>query len=661
MKEYSPDIDGLRAIAVVSVVLFHCGIAIVPGGFVGVDVFFVISGFLITRNILQDRASGEFTFAKFYLRRVRRLFPALFVTTAISCVFSLLLLNPQHLQEFGQSVVYSLFSAANIFFWMKQGYFDSAAEFKPLLHFWSLGVEEQFYLVWPAALILILLIRRRALPVVLILVAVATLALSQRLIHTDPASAFFLTPFRIWEFALGALCLWIPKIPRQWMRESLSIAGLLMIFISVLVFTRETPFPGVTALLPCLGAASVICSRNAPISGWVLRNRPAVAVGLISYSLYLVHWPILVFYKYFVFRSITSLEQAGIIAASLLFGAALYWWIEKPFRYGATRPLNQVLAAALLAFTVAPTYIASRHDGWPWRLSTDQQRHRQQIRTPSDAACQRTAFRVSVYDCMFGAVRNLNDFDVALVGDSHSWHWVPGLDALFRTNDIAAANFGSGGSLFFSGGLSYDNTVPRTFHQKMAVDIDHLLIQRRPAVVILSNRWSFPWHTFREPGEDGDRKFFTYGPYHDFTPQSSQAAMRAALTDTLKRYKNAGIYTILLGQVPYPGAKATQCLTRPKWLPAVHCQTVTKAAALKNLASTDRLLLDMKRMFPSDVTVILPSEFMCGEGNYCAFIEKGGVLYQENGHLSSFGSRIMAREHLREIVSIVKKKLSARD
>ena len=277
-----------------SVLLFHLDVALFSGGFVGVDAFFVISGFLITRLIRDDVAAGKFSFTRFYVRRARRIFPALFLTLAATFVAGYLLFSSQHLMRLGGALVSAVFSVSNFYFWGEAGYFDTAAHLKPLLHTWSLGIEEQFYLLWPAILVFTLLRAPRWAPVALLFVGGAlSLFLSEFFVRW-PSIAFYLLPFRAFEFALGAVLVWLNphRMKSAIWGELWVAAGLGMLGYSIVSFSGETPFPGLNALIPCVGTALIIYGGESRFLSRLLSNPIAVGIGLISYSLYLVHWPV---------------------------------------------------------------------------------------------------------------------------------------------------------------------------------------------------------------------------------------------------------------------------------------------------------------------------------------------------------------------------------
>ena len=370
---YRPDIDGLRALAVLSVIFFHYGVPGASGGFVGVDVFFVISGYLITKNIVESLDEGTFSFKWFYLRRVRRLFPALFATVVATFVIGLLVLPVELLSGLSKSTFATIFSLSNVLFWSESGYFDHEAVTKPLLHTWSLSVEEQFYLVWPASLFLITKFKGRAtLFAVMAIVGLASLVFAQRWLTTDPSGAFFLSQFRGSEFMIGAAAVFYSR--RQSVNplfaEALALAGLLLILVPVATYSEDTAFPGLNALPPCFGTALLICSGPTPHLGRLFVNRFAVGLGLISYSLYLVHWPLYVFYMFGNPDPISAVEQTGLVTVAIASAFLMYRYVELPSRrpnagsvlasHRTFAKLSAALAVSLAAVSAANAYTG----GW---------------------------------------------------------------------------------------------------------------------------------------------------------------------------------------------------------------------------------------------------------------------------------------------------------
>lgn len=372
-REYRPDIDGLRAIAVLSILLFHAGVDGFDGGYVGVDVFFVISGFLITSIIVRELAGGGFSIAGFYERRVRRILPALVAAVVATLAAGLVFLTPAQLEDLGASALATSVFASNHYFLAGAGYFDGPSEAKPLLHSWSLAVEEQFYIVYP----LLLAFLWRRLPG-RVAVAVATLALlsfvaSLVVLPRWPDAAFYLFPLRAWELLIGALlALGIFPAPGPRLRLVAAGAGILTILASVHLLTPETSFPGWAALGPTLGTALVIGSGTGavtPVHRW-LSVRALVYLGLISYSLYLWHWPVVVYAKQFLINEPTGWQVTAIIATSILLASLSWRFVEQPFRdrsrfKGRKRLFATAAAVVLVASLPAAAFVVS--DGLPGR------------------------------------------------------------------------------------------------------------------------------------------------------------------------------------------------------------------------------------------------------------------------------------------------------
>lgn len=356
---YRKDIDGLRAIAVLSVILFHAGVSFIGGGFVGVDVFFVISGFLITSILIQEKESGTYSLTNFYERRIRRIFPALFLIIAVTIALSWLYFLPKDMYEFAQSLIAVPFFSSNILFWKSSGYFDTDSELKPLLHTWSLAVEEQYYILFPIFLSLTWNIKRNRMISLFIAIILMSLILSIWGSYYKPIAAFFLLPSRIWELGLGALTAFYclkkePQVISNLYRQIGSLSGLVLIFASVLLYDANTPFPGLYALPPTIGTILVILfSTPDTLVGKTLGAKPLVAIGLISYSAYLWHYPLFAIYRY---DSLIEPDQTILLvlsALSLILAYFSWKFVEIPFRKkGAISRKNIFRLAAIASVTI---------------------------------------------------------------------------------------------------------------------------------------------------------------------------------------------------------------------------------------------------------------------------------------------------------------------
>ena len=447
-NSYRPDIDGLRAVAVLSVILYHAGFSTFRGGYTGVDVFFVISGFLITRLLTREiESTGRIDFYSFYLRRVRRLLPAFFFTLICSSFFAFWVLSPLQLEDYGASLIHSVISASNIYFYLDSGYFDTSADLKPLLHTWSLGVEEQFYVIWPFMLFVgskvILKKKKWLLPLLVILAGLVSLFFAEFLIARYPDAVFYLMPFRIFEFAIGALLVWVGPIKqlKPIILDGLLLLGLVLIGCSIYGYSGTTIFPGVSALLPCIGAALCIYSGHALHVGKVLRNRVAVSVGLISYSLYLAHWPVIVFYKKISIEELTQIESILLVVVSIVIAVFMYFWIEKPFRKVKLSNVSFLLACTLFSFTLS--YLGASmwaNGGWSWRawagISSNTINNKKGMRFQiRQKICERKGWD-KCDDLVNGAINAL------IIGDSHGVDALNGFEKTYPEHNFTLSELG---------------------------------------------------------------------------------------------------------------------------------------------------------------------------------------------------------------------------
>ncbi|MFZ5931265.1 MAG: acyltransferase family protein [Pseudomonadota bacterium] len=380
---YRPDIDGLRAVAVIPVVLFHSkislfGTSLFPGGFVGVDIFFVISGYLISNILLHDISRDQFSILTFYERRIRRIFPALFAVLLAATFAAFVILLPGALGEmdyFGTHLFGATFFYSNYQFMSETGYFAAAAEDNPLLHLWSLAVEEQFYIVFPVYLYFISRFFRDRLGLATMAVLLVSLVYSIYLVQNNPADAFYSTPARAWELMLGAILAIFPrKAPLdQRVAQLLGAAGLGFIAYSILFYSAQTPFPGAAALAPCVGAALILYTgqRNMTLAGRLLSTSAFRYPGLISYSLYLWHWPVLVFYRMYAITPVSQMETAMLLVAMTAAAWASWKFVEAPFRTRNVLAKQNPLFAAgagVMLVSAACGAIIGFNDGFPGRL-----------------------------------------------------------------------------------------------------------------------------------------------------------------------------------------------------------------------------------------------------------------------------------------------------
>jgi peptidoglycan/LPS O-acetylase OafA/YrhL len=374
-RPYRPDIDGLRAVAVAAVVLFHAEAPGFGGGFVGVDIFFVISGFLIGQIVCTEMAAGSFSLLAFYERRARRILPALFAMMAVTAVVAAYLLLPEALENFGESAIATALFVSNFYFWWETDYFATANAGAPLLHTWSLGVEEQFYLVFPIALIVVYRYAPARLAPIFWFFTLASLLFSQWAIRERPDLAFYLLPARSWEFGAGVAFAFglVPALGNKILREAAGLAGLILIAGSVMLVTPASPFPGLLAVPCCLGALLIIMAGGEARVNRLLSTPPFVGIGLLSYSLYLWHWPIFLFYEQ-RFGTPGAFEAAALIGAAVLVAWLSWKFVERPFRQRrlmGTRPLMFTAAAAASAASLVLGAVLVAAHGLPQRFAPE--------------------------------------------------------------------------------------------------------------------------------------------------------------------------------------------------------------------------------------------------------------------------------------------------
>ena len=376
---YRYDIDGLRAIAVLAVVAYHIIPWVFPGGYVGVDVFFVISGYLITRNIWKELEADTFSFSNFYAKRIRRLFPALMVVLLFCAVVVLLVGLPDETHLFGLSAISATLYVSNHYFLSLNSYFDSSLEANPLLHTWSLSVEEQFYLVFPVFFLLLFRMARKKATLIITLVLAVSLIGSEILVRVSEPTAFFIAPARFWQFLAGSILALNPskKMLPSIVMEVIGWLGMGLILFSIVAFSEFTPFPGLSAIMPTLGTVCLLYAgqRSGLLLGSLLKNNISRFFGNISYSLYLWHWPLIVFYKLELSPSPSTLERYALVAVSIMMGYLSWQFIEQPFRRFSVKHYRRRIyvsgALTSMALILIGVWFVTT-DGFRSRYSTEQ-------------------------------------------------------------------------------------------------------------------------------------------------------------------------------------------------------------------------------------------------------------------------------------------------
>ena len=641
--KYVPQLDGLRALAVIAVMLFHAGFETFGGGFVGVDVFFVISGYLITIIILTDLAQEKFSLLKFYLRRARRLLPALFLVTGISIPLAWLWLPPVPMRDFSQSLVAVPLFASNFLFWSETDYFDTASELKPLLHTWSLAIEGQFYLLFPILLIALYRAKKKFLIFGLAALCLVSVALAQWASSIAPAANFYLLPTRIWEFLIGSLAaIYILKAkhgpPGRNTAEILGTLGLGMVIYSVFTFSAQTPFPSIHALVPTIGTALVIVfSSGETFLGRALATKYLVGAGLVSYSAYLWHYPIFVFAR-----------QAGAQPSSLLWACVLIFFsfsmaylswkfIEKPFRSRSLVPAKRFLkiSSGVAVGLIALGLLGHTNDGFP---------------APQEA---------ELLPPQTEAILSANFF---VLGDSHADHLIPGLE---RITDGHVQNYTSAGCIPFRNVDRYDfRFTPGDCARTVNSHLDAIFEGDPEGYVLLSSMGPvyLEGTTFR--GKDEDRvtglgvEMITDPTMKDRW-QVYEVGMRSTLRE-LSQLQNST--TIITLDVPELGID-DGCQKIPskeldlgfttlsdfvgRWVTLRDCYVPRYEFDTRTMRYHD-LVKAVASEFPA-VLLFDPTEYFCDEIKCVGIDREYGLLYRDVDHLSKAGSDYYAK-HLAEFL-----------
>lgn len=620
---YRPEIDGLRAVAVLAVLSFHFGIPGFGGGFVGVDVFFVISGFLITGIIRADCETNTFSFLAFYTRRVRRIFPALFVTVAVSFLIGAVLMSPWAFQRLSLTSITALLSFSNITFWLQSDYFDASKWTKPLLHTWSLGVEEQFYFLWPAILVLLLAKSpRRLIPFWILAIGAVSLIAAEIAVRHSPTAAFYLLPFRVCEFMVGAILVWArPYNSYRTIDEAGFLLGVAGILASIIFIDAKTPFPGVTAMLPAVSTAVCIYFGKALTAQLLLGNNLAAAAGRLSYSLYLTHWPIVVFAKYFLLRELSGIETALGIGASFISAILLHRLVERPFRERSGYPSASASSVAkCVTIAIAAVSIpagTAQIDGWVWRVGGKPE----------------YASRFRYHNAFYGGVGCSNqpcetqsgsDLPVVFViGDSHARGLNAGLAKGFPEANFII--YGPNACTFFS--PDYTTGDPR-FRGRCHAAREQAFarIREASAPVILFQFWSYyaalPYTT-----KDGLKTFQSNSPeqYAQFVANQIISLKASLRIDRL----------VVVGGVPtFSGlGSPLDCLSRP--LQRQACSSSQRDTQVDR--THDRFNAAMAKLAIGSFEWVNPFDSFCDKDACSNLTTNGEVIYSDADHLSAKG------------------------
>ncbi|MHC2573960.1 peptidoglycan/LPS O-acetylase OafA/YrhL [Rhizobium leguminosarum] len=634
---YRPDIDGLRSVAVLSVVIFHAFPTVLPSGFIGVDIFFVISGFLISTIILDNLDRGRFSLLDFYSRRVRRIFPALAIVLAATAIFGWFALLPEEYKELGKHIAGGAGFVSNLVLWSESGYFDSAAEVKPLLHLWSLGIEEQFYIVWPAILWAAFRFRLPKLPVILLFAALSFIV-NFVSVHSDPVATFY-SPFtRIWELLIGAALAQAMIDGRDarpsffgatanWLNSSklTALAGAVLIGVALARLSPASTFPGWRALVPTVGAALLILS--APTNWFnakLLAFRPMVWVGLISFPLYLWHWPLLAFARVIEGETPSLAIRSAAVAASFALAAATFLLIERNIRRKwKSRAVTMTLAWIVGTVGVAG-YSIYLSNGAPERAGVvNDAKILEQL--------EGTTWKYTVNDiCKASYPATFRNFcyqnregspTMILLGDSYANALVAGL----------VTNPATKGEVI----LSYSSCDPSDSTDNPEIrpqcEAQNKIISETPSIryAIIETKWP----RFDSAGRLVD--LFTGTAAYD-TPWAPR--YRDGLDRRISLLESKGIKVFVFGPKPEIDYEPKYCFARPFKEPAKDCQ-LPEAGVQEQQRELSAVLSDVLAKHPN-VTLFDPNQLLCMDG-LCSLKSPDGLpMLRDKVHYSQYGSAL---------------------
>jgi len=645
--QYRRDIDGLRAIAILPVVLYHVGFNYFSGGFVGVDVFFVISGYLITSLIAKETDSGSFSLKDFYERRARRILPALFSVAFFASILAFFFLLPFDHNDFSQSLMATIGFASNFHFLGDTGYFDGPAEFKPLLHTWSLALEEQFYIFFP---LLFVFISRRLMfwrNKIILALFVSSLAISVWGVEYAPKATFYLLHTRAWELLLGSMLALniVRDIQNSSLKNVLSFAGLGLIFFSVLMFDTHTAFPGASAFLPCFGAFLVIWSNKngTTLCGKLLSLSPVVFIGLISYSLYLWHWVVIVFAKQILDRPLGLQEMSLSIIISLALSVFSWWYIERPVRkkmvFVTRKKLTYALGGAFV-FLFGLGLSGDITNGFPKRISEEARAYMDGAKdfNPDYEKCDHISPEniLARKLCPLGA-KDVQNPDFIMWGDSHADAIMPGIKKMAEKYKLKGwfASYNTCAPLL---GITRPLAAKSERCKEFNDAIFQVIKEKKIKHVLIAARWAGYAIGTQADGLDPDAVMLISFDRDNkaVTLEESKQTFSEGLKRTVQYFKESGVNLWIVEQAP------------------IYKKIIPRALARASLSGRDPSEIQqdysvytqrnsyMQQAFDGAVKqgahLVKLTDKLCTDKTTCLVSDQGRSLYRDDDHLSAFGA-----------------------
>lgn len=658
--QYRAEIDGLRAVAIIPVILFHAGFPLFSGGFVGVDIFFVISGYLITTIILTEKEQGKFSLINFYERRARRILPALFFVMLVSLPFAWLWLIPSDMKDFSQSLIGVATFSSNILFWQETGYWGTANELKPLLHTWSLAVEEQYYIIFPLYLMLMWRFRKRWILSSFMVIAVISLALAQWGAYNYQTATFFLLPTRGWELAIGASIafyfLYRKKTIRtllshRFIDETLGLVGLLMIGYAVFIFDKTIPFPSVYALIPTVGTALIILfSSSQTVIGRLLGTKILVSIGLISYSTYLWHQPLFAFARN---RSLTNPSEILYVVLaifSIMLGYLSWRYIENPFRAKGIFKRKTIFMFSAIGTVLFITIGLAGHytEGFQNRFEVKQSILDDFLPNNLRNNCGINADpkRNEINFCTLGTTIDNIDLSFAVLGDSHSSAILPAFDSAAQKNNTKYVHSGLGGCLPLLGVDVASGNYSRGVCENLASKQFEYIKNNGIKKVFLVARWSL----YTEKGTKGSNNYLLVDKNSKtLTREASRTVFARGIENTIEAYQSIGVNIFIVLQVPQQKVEPETLYYKLSKI-SISDDIIINQSISRNYSN--HLQAYNRKVFEGltfkNVKIINLDEYYCND-DVCLIGDKNHSYYLDKDHISISGANLVTDEIIKYI------------
>ena len=650
---YRPEIDGIRTIAVLSVLFFHAQFEIFSGGFIGVDVFFVISGYLITSVILREISLNKFTFINFYDKRIRRIFPALFFVIFCSVPFALLLMLPSDIRGYSQTLFASTIFGSNFLFWIQSGdYFDTGSIWKPLHHTWSLAIEEQFYFFHPIFLLIITKLSFRLQKIILLIGIFLSIAICIYLLDIDSKGNFYLLPSRVWELFAGAFLAYlnIEKIKTLFSKninDLIVIFGLILIFYAIITFDSLTPHPSLLTVIPVLGTVLIIIfGGKYGFSGFLLTNKIVVYIGLISYSLYLWHYPIFVFSRYFFLQDLTILNYFILIFITFLLSIFSYNYIEQPFR-NRTKFKRKTIFTFFFILSILFLYISfigSRTNGFEYKFKDE--------KLKNILIVKKTGMEdINGFHGVYPSKTSLIGDDSktpswALIGDSHAGSLASEMSRYLGSKNLSAIQLSQGGCGYVLGlKKSYSNPL---FCEELNIEIEKIILSKEIQNIVISARYvRYLFKTGYDNGEGGKESDLEDTFYY----KDRQNDDNVRIENVLKGYSNTIEKLLLSGKrifLVYPVPEIGWDVPRQSFKSYNRKSLIDVTVSYQSYLDRSKLVIDVFNKFTSyeNFIKIDPSILFCNikTPGRCETSINDKLLYFDDDHVSNYGAQMLIDE-----------------